>query len=59
MGIVVYFLPNRLTSSTLIDLVLSVFLGGFIYLALLFLLQEFRLKEREAIRQVFKKIFNI
>lgn len=56
MGMVVYFIGDRLTSSTLINLILSICLAGLIYFALLFLLQEIRPKEKEVTKQIFKKL---
>jgi O-antigen/teichoic acid export membrane protein len=55
MGIVIYFLGNSLTSSVLLNLTLSVFFGGLIYFALLFLFREFQPQEKEAMRQILVK----
>lgn len=55
MGISVYFVRIRLISSTLINLVFSVFLGGLIYFILLFLFREFQSAEKEAMKQILVK----
>jgi O-antigen/teichoic acid export membrane protein len=55
MGIVL-ILANVLTDLTLINLILSVFLGGFVYLVLLFLFREFYAKEKQIIKQYFLKL---
>jgi len=52
MGIGIYFIGGKLTSSNLINLTLSVCLGGFIYFTLLFLLQEIQPKEKKAVKRV-------
>jgi len=56
MGIVVYFAGNRLTSSVFLNLILSVCLGVRIYFVLLFLLGEFQLKEKEAMKQILRNL---
>jgi len=55
MGIIVYFICNSLTSSTLINLICGIFIGVLIYFVLLILFREFQPKEKEAIKQVIKK----
>lgn len=55
MGMVVYFVGNGLALSTLISLIFSVLLGGFIYFVLLFLFREFQANEKEAMKQLLKK----
>lgn len=55
MGIVVYFISGRLPSLTLINLIVSVCLGGLIYSTLLFLFREFQPKEKEIIGRVLVK----
>jgi len=54
MGIVVYFICNSLTCSTLISLICGIFIGVIIYFILLVLFREFRSKEKETIKQVLK-----
>ena len=61
MGIIVYFIGNNLTSSVLLNLILSVCLGGLIYFALLFLFQEFDSREIAMLKEyltnlVFRKL---
>lgn len=56
MVMVIYFIGVGLTSSNLINLIFSICLGGLIYVALLFLLQEIQPKEKEITRQIFKKL---
>jgi len=55
MGIVMNYLRNSLTPSILINLICSVSVGGLIYFVLLFLFREFQSKEREGLKQIFKK----
>jgi O-antigen/teichoic acid export membrane protein len=55
MGTIVYFLGSRLTSSDLLNLFLSVCLGGLIYFALLFILREFQAKEKEVMKKILDK----
>lgn len=55
VGIVVHYVGSSLTSSALMNLIFSVFLGALIYFVLLFLFREFQPKENEAIKQVLKK----
>jgi len=55
MGIVVYFLHDTLTSSTIINVIISVFIGGLTYLAFLVVFREFRPEEKKAIKQIIKR----
>ena len=55
MGIIVHFLGNGLTHSTLVNILFSGFAGGLIYFALLFLFQEFQPSEKEEMKHIAKK----
>ena len=55
MGIAVYFLHDTLTSSTIINVIISVFIGGLTYLAFLVVFREFRPEEKKAIKQIIKR----
>ena len=57
MGIVVYLVSNSLMISKLLNLSLSICLGGFIYLVLLFLFREFQQQEKVIMKQVLLKYF--
>jgi len=56
MGMGIYFIGDKLTSSNLINLTLNLCLGGFIYFTLLFLLQEIQPKEKKAVKRVLGKL---
>lgn len=55
MGVIVYFIGSRLTSSELLNIFVGVCSGVLIYTTLLFLLKEIQLKEKEAMKQFLKK----
>lgn len=55
MGIIVYSISGRLDSMSVLQLLLIVCLGGFIYIILLFLLGELQAKEKEKIKQIFAR----
>ena len=57
MGIAIISFGGRLTSSSLINLILSIFFGGILYFALLFLFREFQPKEKEVMKQFWLKLF--
>lgn len=59
MGIVVYYLANSFTSSVLINLILSILLGGLIYFALLFLFREFQQEEKRMARHILAKYLSL
>ena len=56
MGIVVYHIGNSLTSSTLLNLILSVVVGVVAYLLMLFLMREFKPSEIQALLDLKAKI---
>jgi len=56
MGVVVYFVGNNLTSSTLVNLFLGICLGLVVYFAMLFLLREPQKEEIQELRIVIGKI---
>jgi O-antigen/teichoic acid export membrane protein len=56
MGIVVYHIGNNLTSSTLLNLILSVVVGVVAYLLMLFLMREFKPSEIQALLDLKAKI---
>jgi O-antigen/teichoic acid export membrane protein len=55
MGIVVYFIGGRLTSSDLLNVFLGVCSGVLVYSIMLFLLREFQPNEKEAMKQLLKR----
>lgn len=57
MGIVVYYIGNSLTSSTLLNLILGVVIGVVVYLVMLFLLREFKPSEIQAVLELKNQIF--
>ena len=57
MGIVVYYIGNSLTSSTLLNLILSIIVGVVVYLLMLFLLREFKPSEIQAVIDLKNQIF--
>lgn len=56
MGIVVYHIDNSLTSSTLLNLILGIVVGVVIYSLMLFLFQEFKPSEIQALLDLKAKI---
>lgn len=59
MGIIVYFIRSRLASLMVIDLILSVSIGGVIYFCMLFLLGEIRPKEKKMIKKIIEKLLSL
>jgi len=59
MGIVVYYVGNCLLHFTLLNFILTISLGGLLYLGLLLLFQEFHEKERQAVKQILKTTFRV
>ena len=57
MGIVVYYIGNGLTSSTLLNLTLGVVVGVVAYSLMLFLFQEFKPSEIQALSNLKTKIW--
>lgn len=57
MGIVVYHIGNSLTSSTSLNLILGIFVGVVAYSLMLFLLQEFKPSEIQALLDLKAKIW--
>jgi len=57
MGIIVYYIGNSLTSSTLLNLILGIIVGVVVYLLLLFLLREIRPSEIQAVLDLKNQIF--
>lgn len=57
MGIAVYFIGNSLTSSTLLNLILSILTGILIYSLVLFLLREIKLSEIQALKDLKNQFF--
>jgi len=57
MGIVVYYIGNSLTSSTLLNLILGIIVGVVVYLLMLFLLKEFKPSEIRAVLDLKNRIF--
>jgi len=57
MGIVVYYIGNSLTSSTLLNLILGIVVGVVVYLLMLFLLREFKPSEIQAVLDLKNQIF--
>jgi O-antigen/teichoic acid export membrane protein len=55
MGIVVYFIGNRLVPSTLMNLMFCFFLGISIYFVLLFLFREFKPTEKQVMKKILAK----
>jgi len=55
MGIAVYFIGGRSTSSDLLNVFLGVCSGVLVYSTMLFLLREFQPNEKEAMKQVLKR----
>jgi len=56
MGIVVYYVGDSLTSSTLLNLILGIIVGVIVYLVMLFLLREFKSTEIQAVLALKAKI---
>lgn len=57
MAIIVFFVANKSSLFTLKYLILFIFFGGLIYLALLFLFEEIDPKEKIAMKDIFKKVY--
>jgi len=57
MGIAVYYVGNSLTSSTLINLILSILTGILVYSLMLFLLKEIKPTEIQALKDLKNQIF--
>ena len=57
MGIVVYHIGNRLTSSTLLNLILGIISGVIVYLLMLFLLREIKPTEIQALKDLKNQFF--
>jgi len=55
--IVVYYIGNSLTSSTLLNLILGIIVGVVVYLLMLFLLKEFKPSEIRAVLDLKNRIF--
>ena len=58
MALVVYPMGNGLTSSTLINLIVSIFVGVIVYFAVLFLLRETRQDEIQELRRIVDVVLN-
>ncbi len=56
MGIVVYYIGNSLTPSTLLNLILGVVVGVVVYSLMLFLLREFKPSEIQVLLDLKRKI---
>lgn len=56
MGVVVYFVGNNLTPSTLLNLILSICLGIIVYFVMLFLLRELQKEETQELHNLRSKI---
>ena len=56
MGLVIYYVGNSFTSSTLINLILSICVGAIVYALLLILLQELKKEEIQELRTIVKRI---
>lgn len=56
MGIVVYYIGNSLTLSTLLNLILGIIVGVVVYSLMLFLLREFKPSEIQAVLDLKNKI---
>ena len=59
MGTVVYPIGNSLTSSVLINLILSIFIGIIVYTAMLFVLREPNKKEIQVLQKARLKLFKV
>jgi len=57
MGVAVYFIGNSLTSSTLINLIVSILTGMSVYSLMLFLLREIKPSEIEALKDLKNQFF--
>lgn len=57
MGIVVYYVGNSLTSSVLMNLILSICIGGTLYFLILLLLREFSQEEIQMFYLLKRKVF--
>jgi len=57
MGIVVYYIGNSLTSSTLLNLILGIIVGVVVYSLMLFLLREFKPSEIQLVLDLKDHIF--
>jgi len=57
MGIVVYYIGNSLTSSTLLNLILGIIVGVIVYSLMLFLLREFKPSEIQAVLDLKNQFF--
>lgn len=55
MGMIIYFISDKLTSLIWLNLVLALCLGGIVYVVLLLLLREFQPEEKDIIKKVFVK----
>jgi len=55
MGLIIFNIGNKLTSSVLINLIFAISLGELIYFMLLFLFQEFQAGEKKAVKIAMKK----
>jgi len=55
MGIIVYYIVNNLTSSNVLNLILAICSGMFIYFILLFLLKEIELIEAKKLLAIILK----
>lgn len=56
MGIVVYFIGNRCSSSSLLNLILGIIVGVVVYLLMLFLLREFKQNEIQSLLTLKEKL---
>ena len=57
MGITIYPIGNSLTSSVIVELILSIFIGIIIYAVMLFVLREPNEKEIQTLKTLKAKIF--
>jgi len=57
MGIAVYFMGNNLTSSILINLILSIIVGILVYSLMLFLLREIKSSEIQVLKDLKNQFF--
>lgn len=57
MGIIVYYIGNSLTSSTLLSLIIGIIVGVVVYLLMLFLLREIRPSKIQAVLDLKNQIF--
>lgn len=55
MGILVYYIGNKLTFPIAVNLILGICIGILIYFALLFLLNEIEPREKEVIKRILKR----